>query len=76
MTVMMVQFTKNPSQENWSGVERILIYLKGTISFALTCGGQGGRIRNQSSPSMWIQIGPLILGSKPRWWSEQIVQKI
>jgi len=45
----MVQFTKNPSQENWTGAKR---YLKGTMDFALTCGGQGGRLGNQSSSSM------------------------
>lgn len=29
---------KSPSQENWTGVTRILRYLKGTIDFALTYG--------------------------------------
>ena len=41
-TVMMAQFAKNPSQENWPGVKRILRYLKGTIDFVLTCRGQKG----------------------------------
>jgi hypothetical protein len=71
----MIQFTKNLSQENWTGVKKILRYLKGTIDFALTCGGQGDRIGNQSSLSMWMQIGPLIICGKPRWWSKQILQK-
>ena len=39
-TVMM-------AQEDWTGVKRILRYLKRTIDFALTCGGKGG-IGNQS----------------------------
>jgi len=38
----MVQFAKNPLQENWTEVKRILRYLNGTTDFALTCGGQGG----------------------------------
>jgi hypothetical protein len=32
-TVTMAQFAKDPSQENWTGVKRILRYLKGTIDF-------------------------------------------
>lgn len=36
------------AQEDWTGVKRILRYLKRTIDFALTCGGKGG-IGNQSS---------------------------
>jgi len=38
----MVQFAKNPLQENWTEVKRILRFLNGTTDFALTCGGQGG----------------------------------
>jgi hypothetical protein len=53
-TATMVPFAKNLLQENWTGVKRILRYLKGTIDFALTC-GQGG-IGNQSSPTMWMQM--------------------
>ena len=40
-TVTLAQFARNPSQENWTGVKRILRYLKGTVNFALTYGGQG-----------------------------------
>jgi len=42
---MMAQFAKNPSQENWPGVKRILRYLKGTINIVLTCGGQRGNCK-------------------------------
>jgi hypothetical protein len=35
--VMMAQFAKNPSQEDWTGVKRYLRYPKETIDFALTC---------------------------------------
>jgi hypothetical protein len=41
-TVTMAQFTRNPLQENWTGVKRILRYLKGTMDFALTCEEQEG----------------------------------
>ena len=30
MTVMVAQSTTSPSQENWTGVKKILRYLKGT----------------------------------------------
>jgi hypothetical protein len=40
VTVMRAQFAKNPSQENWPVVKRIFRYLKETIDFGLTCGGQ------------------------------------
>ena len=53
-TVMMVQFARNLSQENWTGVKKILRYLKGTMDFALTCEEQGG-IGNQGSPSMLVE---------------------
>ena len=46
----MVQFTKNPSQENWTGPKRILRYLKGTMDFALTCGGQGAGLETRAHP--------------------------
>jgi hypothetical protein len=41
-TITMAQLAKNLLQENLPGVKRILRYLKRTIDFALTCGGQGG----------------------------------
>ena len=42
------------AQEDWTGVKRILRYLKRTIDFALTCGGKGG-IGNQSSLFRGVQ---------------------
>jgi len=48
---MMAQFAKNPPQENWPGIKRILRYLKGTIDFVLTCGGQRGNWRPELAVS-------------------------
>ena len=51
-TVMMAQFAKNPSQEDWTGVKRYLRYLKETIDFALTC-----RLwRTLETRAMWMQM--------------------
>jgi hypothetical protein len=42
LTATMVQFAKDLSQENWTGVKKISRYLGGNIDFALTCRGWGG----------------------------------
>ena len=53
-TVMMAQFAKNPPQENWPGIKRILKYLKGTIDFVLTCGEQRRNWRPELAFS-WVR---------------------
>ena len=52
MTVMMVQFTKNLFQEDWTGVKRYLRYLKETIDFALIC----KLWRTLETRVMWMQM--------------------
>ena len=49
----MVQFTKNPLPENWTGLKRILRYLKGTMDFALTYEEQGVELETRAQPVCW-----------------------